>query len=67
MRTLKVDRRTPESSGKIVFRRYQGTYFLTQIWYPSKRVGKQLYKSDAEGELESMGTNSGIVVLRAQK
>lgn len=66
-RTLKVERRAPERSGKIVFHRYQDTYFLTQIWAPTQRMGKQLYKSDAEEELESLGTNKANVVLRAQK
>jgi len=66
-RTLKVERSAPESSGKIVFHRYQDTYFLTQIWPPTQRMGKQLYKSDAEEELESLKTNKDDIVLRAQK
>jgi hypothetical protein len=65
--TFKVQRRTPESSGKIVFHRYQGTYFLTQIWSPTQRLGRQLYESDAEKELESLEINKDNVVLRAQK
>ncbi len=66
VRTLKVERRAPESAGKIVFYRYQDTYFLTQIWSPTQRMGKQPYKSDAEEELESLGTRKDNVVLRAR-
>jgi hypothetical protein len=65
--TSKAAEHSPESSGKLVFYRYQATYFLAQVWGPGKGTGKQLYKSRAEEELERKGISKEIAVLRAEK
>ena len=65
--TSKVAGHSPESSGKLVFYRYQAAYFLAQVWGPAKGTGKQLYKSRGEEELESKGISKEIAVLRAEK
>lgn len=65
--TSKVAGHSPESSGKLVFYRYQATYFLAQVWGPAKGTGRQLHRSHAEEELESKGIEKEIAVLRAEK
>jgi hypothetical protein len=67
MRVLNVQRRNPQSTGKLIFHRYGDRYFLAQIWAPNTGVGKQLYKSRAEEEQESVGINRYIAELRADK
>jgi hypothetical protein len=62
--TSRVDGHAPESSGKVVFYRYEGTYFLAQVWGPG--AGRQLYKSRAEARLEDKRIEREIAVLRAQ-
>ncbi|MGO9086101.1 MAG: hypothetical protein ACLQBK_12815 [Candidatus Sulfotelmatobacter sp.] len=63
--TSRVNGRAPESSGKLVFYRYQDSYFLAEVWNPGSNRGKQVYKSPAEEELERKGTSKEIAVLRA--
>jgi hypothetical protein len=63
----RVPGQAPESSPKVVFYRYQDTYFLAQVWGPANGIGRQLYKSRAEEELESKGIEKEIAVLRAEK
>jgi hypothetical protein len=64
--TSRVDGHAPESSGKVVFYRYEGTYFLAQVWGPAYGAGRQLYKSRAEERLEDKRIEREIAVLRAQ-
>jgi hypothetical protein len=64
--TSRVDGHAPESSGKVVFYRYEGTYFLAQVWGPAYGAGKQLYKSRAEEQLEDKRIEKEIAVLRVQ-
>jgi hypothetical protein len=65
--TSKVAGHSPESSGKLVFYRYQGTYFLAQVWGLAKGSGQQLFKSREEEELESKGIHREISVLRPEE
>lgn len=62
--TFQADGRFPEGSGKLVFHRYQHSYFLSQVWGTSGRQGKQLLKSPAEKEWASKGANQEIAVLQ---
>ena len=39
------------SSGKLIFNRYGGQYFLAQIWDAGEPVGRQVTKSPAEIEM----------------
>jgi hypothetical protein len=64
--TSNADGRTPERSGKLVFNRYSGTYFLAQVWGPAKSTGKQVYKSRSEEQLKGEGINREIAVLRVE-
>jgi hypothetical protein len=64
--TFKLDGHAPESSGKVVFYRYEGTYFLAQVWSPANRTGRQLHKSRAEQQLENKRIEKEIAVLRVQ-
>lgn len=64
--TSRVDGRAPESTGKLVFYRYDNRYFLAQIWNPGNSQGKQVYKSPAEEELERKGASKEIAVLRTE-
>lgn len=38
--------------GKLVFHRYGDTYFLSQVWAPGERMGRQLLKSKGERTIE---------------
>jgi len=64
--TSRVDGRAPESTGKLVFYRYEDSYFLAQVWSPGNHRGKQVYKSAAEKELERKGASKEIAVLRTE-
>ena len=54
-------------TGKLVFSRYGGTYFLSQVWQPNSGTGKLIYKSHAEAELARKAMNRGTATLRAEK
>jgi hypothetical protein len=65
--THKLSGRAPESSGKLVFYRYQDSYFLAQVWGAGSNTGRAVSKSPAEKELESKQTRREIAVLRIEK
>jgi hypothetical protein len=64
--TSSVDVRVPAASGKLVFHRYQGMYFLAQVWRAGSSQGKQLFKSPVEEDLERRGVRRDIAVLQAE-
>jgi len=61
--TSRVDARRPAASGTIVFHRYRDVYFLAQVWHAGSSQGKQVYKSQVEGDLERKGERMEIAVL----
>jgi len=65
--TSRLSGRAPESSGKLVFYRYQDSYFLAQVWGAGTTVGKAIFTSPAEKELESKQSRREIAVLRIEK
>ena len=65
--TSKLSGHAPESSGKLVFCRYQGSYFIAQFWGAGSAAGRAVYKSSAEKELESKQNRREIAVLRLEK
>jgi hypothetical protein len=65
--TSRVSGRAPESSGKLVFYRYQDSYFLAQIWGAGSAAGKAINKCSAEKELEGKHNRSEMAVLRIEK
>ena len=64
--TSRVDGSTSESLGKLVFYRYEDSYFLAQVWNAGSNRGKQVFKSPVEEELERKGVSKVIAVLRAE-
>jgi hypothetical protein len=60
-------RRTPESSGNLVFYRYQDSYFLAQVWGAGSAAGKAICKSSAEKERQWKGNRGELAVLRIEK
>jgi hypothetical protein len=64
--TYRVDGRASKSFGKLVFYRYEDSYFLAQVWNAGNNQGKQVFKSPAEEELKRKGTSKEIAVLRAE-
>jgi hypothetical protein len=50
--TLDATNLSPRSSGKLVFHRYDNTYFLAQVM-PADSTGKELQSSRSEEKLES--------------
>jgi hypothetical protein len=63
----KMSGHAPESSGKLVFYRYQGSYFLAQVWGAGSAAGRAVHKSPTEKELESKQNRREIAVLRLEK
>jgi hypothetical protein len=51
VQTHTVQGRAPESIAKVVFHRYGGTYFLSEVWVAANGTGRQLFTSQAEREL----------------
>jgi hypothetical protein len=64
--TYRVEGRASESIGKLVFYRYEDSYFLAQVWNAGNNQGKQVSKSPAEEELERKGASKEVAVLRAE-
>jgi hypothetical protein len=56
------DRKTP-ATGKLVFNRYNKTYFLSSVWTPGYAQGRQLRKSKAERELTRSGSAVSTLVV----
>jgi hypothetical protein len=52
------DRGGVERGGRLVFRRYGGYYFLSQVWEPAESTGLALRRTRAEREVELAGRGS---------
>jgi hypothetical protein len=64
VQTGKVLGHAPESAGKLVFYRYQDTYFLAQVWDAGSDTGKLVYRSKAEEEMLRRGLPRETATLR---
>lgn len=64
--THSVTGKAPEGSGKIIFHRYGGAYFLSEVWVAANSAGRQLFLSQAEKEL-AQRINSEVAVLRVER
>jgi hypothetical protein len=53
---------TASNNSKLIFRRTQGTYFLTQVWSMGSTAGRELPKSHPQRERE-LAQNAPVVVL----
>ena len=54
----------PEETGKMVFHRYGGTYFLAEVWVAANGTGSRLFQSRAEKKLAGTGAEKEIAELR---
>ncbi len=52
-----------QSESKLVFNRYGGQYFLSQIWTAGNKSGRELYKSPRETELARKELKREVAVL----
>jgi hypothetical protein len=57
--TSPVDAKEYPTTGKLIFRRYGDTYFLTQVWESGEIQGRQLLKSRTERSVERDLTRRG--------
>ena len=62
--THSVAGKLPEGAGKMVFHRYGGAYFLSEVSVAASSAGRQLFTSRAEQELARQ-TNGEVAVLQA--
>ena len=51
VQTIGVSARDPQVKGKLVFKRYGQTYFLSQVWSPGYDTGRELTRSRLERRL----------------
>jgi hypothetical protein len=51
--TNSIEARIAPKQGKLVFHRYGQRYFLSEVWTPGERTGRQLRKSNEERAIES--------------
>jgi hypothetical protein len=62
--TTKVEGKSPESAGRMVFHRYGNTYFLSEVWVAASGTGRKVFRSRAEDELAGRLAEMEIAVLR---
>jgi hypothetical protein len=70
--TSAVQSNERQSDSRLVFNRYQDTYFLSQFWTSGEAAGRALIKSDKERTAERELTKSGakperIAIVITQK
>jgi hypothetical protein len=51
VQTIGVSAKDSQAEGKLVFKRYGQTYFLSQVWSPGYSTGRELTKSRLERRL----------------
>ena len=54
-----------DNSSKLVFRRYEGTYFLSQVWITGNDRGREVPRSRAEREMAAKTMQKGNTVVVA--
>jgi len=62
--THAVEGKAPESKGKMVFHRYGESYFLSEVWVAASGMGRKVFQSRAEEELDVKGAEMQIAVLQ---
>ena len=63
--TNAAKRHGPDDSSKLVFHRYESTYFLSQVWITGSDRGREVRRSDAELELAAKSMQKGNTVVVA--
>jgi hypothetical protein len=61
--TIPVWASEPQEKTKLVFNKYDGQYFLSQIWTSGDNSGRELRMSRLEGELAKNGIQRETVVV----
>ncbi len=64
--THSVVGKAPEGVGKMVFHRYGGACFLSEVWAAANGTGSQLFTSQDEKEL-AQRTNTEVAVLTVER
>lgn len=59
--------RSKSDGSKLVFHRYGDTYFLSSVWITGSALGKELFRSSAERELEAHRAEMELAVVRPAK
>jgi len=54
-----------DNSSKLVFHRYENSYFLSQVWITGNNQGREVLPSPAEKEMAAKATQNGNVVVAA--
>jgi hypothetical protein len=54
-----------DNSSKLVFHRYEGTYFLSQVWITGNDRGREVPRSRAEREMAAKTMQKGNTVVVA--
>jgi hypothetical protein len=57
----------PEETGRMVFHRYGGAYFLSEVWDPASRTGHKLTESRIEADLTRKQTAMEFAVLKIRQ
>lgn len=63
--TNAAQRPRSDHSSKLLFHRYESTYFLSQVWITGSDRGREVLRSDAELELAAKSTQKGNTVVVA--
>ena len=53
--------------GKLVFRRYEGACYLSEVWAASSTVGREVSMSKAERALARQGAKPDLVAVVPQR
>ena len=64
--THSTSRPAVEEQGKLVFHRYENSYFLSAVWWPGELSGQELSRSSQERELAQGQPNPQQITLIAQ-
>ena len=65
--TNAAQRPRSDDSSKLVFHRYESTYFLSQVWITGSDRGREIRRSDAEIELAAKSMQKGNTVVVAAR
>jgi hypothetical protein len=61
--TNAAQRPRSDDSSKLVFHRYESTYFLSQVWITGNDQGREVRRSDAEREMAAKSMQKGNLVV----
>jgi len=56
--------RSKSDGSKLVFHRYGNSYFLSAVWVTGNTIGKELFRSPAERELQARQSEMQLAVVR---